>query len=344
MKAKILVTGGCGYIGSHTIADLLDKGFDVVSVDNFSRGKKYIPEHIYQITGKRITNINAYLTNISEVRDIFKEEKNISGIIHFAAYKMVGESVANPLIYYHNNLISLINLLECRQEFNCPYFIFSSSSSVYGNIDTLPVREDTSVFKQESPYGRTKYFGEVIISDTIKAHPFDCFILRYFNPVGAHPSALLGEPLEEKPSNAIPAITRTAIGKQKEFVINGIDYATRDGSCIRDYIHIMDIAEAHTLALEYLIQQNKLAQSSIFETINLGTGKGVSVLEIIAAFESATGIKLNHRTGPRRPGDAIAIYSDNKKAAQILHWSSKRSLEEMMRSAWEWEKAMSSNE
>ncbi len=344
MKMKVLVTGGCGYIGSHTIVDLLHKGFEVVSVDNFSRGKQYIPDHIFQITGKRISNIKADLANLSETRDIFKEEKNISGIIHFAAFKMVGESVANPLMYYHNNLTSLINLLECRHEFNCPYFIFSSSSSVYGNIDTLPVREDTSVFIQESAYGRTKYFGEVIISDTIKAQPFLCSILRYFNPVGAHPSALLGEPLEEKPFNVIPAITRTASGKQKEFVVNGTDYPTRDGSCIRDYIHVMDIAEAHTLALEYLSELNKSPDSSVLETINLGTGNGVSVLEIINAFESATGIKLNYRMGLRRPGDAIAIYSDNKKAEQLLRWVPKRSLEEMMSSAWEWEKAMSSKE
>ncbi|MEP7127209.1 MAG: UDP-glucose 4-epimerase GalE [Chitinophagales bacterium] len=340
MKQKILVTGGCGYIGSHTMVDLLEKGYEVLSVDNFSRGKPYVPDRVFQITGKRPVNIDADLNDMLQVKNIFASNPDITGIIHFAAFKMVGESVEFPMMYYHNNLLSLINLLQCRQDFKIPYFIFSSSSSVYGNIDKLPVSEDTPVYKQQSPYGRTKYFGEQIITDAIKANPFYTTMLRYFNPVGSHSSALLGEPFEEKPANLIPAITRTAIGKMKEFVVLGDDYPTRDGSCIRDYIHVMDVAEAHTLSLQYLEKKKNSAAASLCDVINLGTGNGVSVLEMIHAFEKTTGVKLNYRIGPRRAGDAIAVYSSNVKAENLLQWKPKRSLEEMMRSAWEWEKAM----
>jgi UDP-glucose 4-epimerase len=337
MKQKVLVTGGCGYIGSHAIVDLLEKGYDVVSVDNFSRGKEYVPDRVFQITGKRITNIRTELTDLRETKKIFESTPGISAIIHFAAYKMVGESVAEPLMYYHNNLVSLLNLLQCRSVFSIPYFIFSSSSSVYGNIEQMPVSENTPIFKQESPYGRTKYFGEEIIKDDMQTHPFSCMILRYFNPAGAHHSALIGEPPEDKPANIIPAITRTAKGKQSEFIVNGNDYPTRDGSCVRDYIHVMDVAEAHTLALEHMVG-NQGKGFNLPDIINLGTGNGISVLEMIRAFEKVTGQKLNYRIGPRRPGDAIAVYSDNTKAGEILNWKPKRSLEEIMSSAWMWGK------
>ena len=340
MKQKILVTGGCGYIGSHTMVDLLEKGYEVISADNFSRGKPYVPDRIFQITGQRPMNIEVDLNDPEKTKNIFEKNPGIIAIIHFAAFKMVGESVEFPMMYYHNNMMSLINLLQCRQQFQIPYFIFSSSSSVYGNIEKLPVSEETPVYEQQSPYGRTKYFGEQIIADAVTADPFYAMNLRYFNPVGSHESALLGEPLEEKPSSIIPAITRAAIGKMKEFVVLGNDYPTRDGSCIRDYIHVMDVAEAHTCALEHLMRLSKANDPSFLDIINLGTGNGVSVLEMIYAFEKATEVKLNYRIGPRRAGDAIAVYSSNKKSEQLLGWKPKRSLEEMLRSAWEWEKAM----
>ncbi|MBA3648504.1 MAG: UDP-glucose 4-epimerase GalE [Chitinophagales bacterium] len=335
---KILVTGGCGYIGSHTIVDLLLKGYEVVSLDNFSRGKRYVPERIKQITGKDFINEEVELCDEAATRAIFIKHSGIDGIIDFAAYKMVGESVANPLLYYRNNLVSLINLLQCVQEFQIANFLFSSSSSAYGNVEKLPVQEDTPVTKQESPYGRTKFFGEHIIADAVNASPFNALILRYFNPAGSHESALLGEPFDEKPMNLVPAITRTAIGFQKKFIVHGIDYPTRDGSCIRDYIHVMDVAEAHTQALQYLMLKKNISPEP--EIINLGTGNGVSVLEMITAFEQATGEKLNYHVGPRRTGDAIAVYSENTKAENLLHWKPRRSLEEMMKSAWEWEKEL----
>jgi UDP-glucose 4-epimerase len=264
---------------------------------------------------------------------------DIDGIIHFAAYKMVGESVVQPVKYYHNNLVSLINLLLCRNEFNIPHFIFSSSSAVYGNLEDLPVDENTPAVHQESPYGRSKYFGEWMIADAVHEELFYSIILRYFNPVGSHASSLLGEPLEDRPLNIIPAITGTAAGRQDEFVVNGADYPTRDGSCIRDYIHVMDVAEAHTLALQFLVEKKKNGSPSYLDTINLGTGAGISVLEMIAAFEKVTEKKLKYRIGPRRSGDAIAIYSENKKARNVLGWSIRRTLDEIMRSAWEWEKS-----
>ena len=340
MKKKILITGGCGYIGSHTMVDLLEKGYEVISADNFSRGQRYVPDHVFQITGKRPLNIESDLNDLQQTKNIFEAHPDIVGIIHFAAFKMVGESVEFPMMYYHNNLQSLINLLQCRQQYQIPYFIFSSSSSVYGNIENLPVSEDTPVHEQQSPYGRTKYFGEKIIAAAVKAEPFYAMILRYFNPVGSHPSALLGEPFDEKPFNIIPAIARAAIGKMKEFVVLGNDYPTRDGSCIRDYIHVMDVAEAHTFSLKHLMEKKERKDPALLDIINLGTGNGVSVLEMIHAFEKATGVKLNYRIGPRRAGDAIAVYSSNKRAEEMLHWKPERSLEEMMRSAWEWEKAM----
>lgn len=336
MSKKILVTGGCGYIGSHAIVDLIQKGFQVVSADNFQRGRRYVPDHIKQITGKSFKNYEADVCDLQACRNIFSEEKDIEGVIHFAAYKMVGESVADPVMYYRNNLVSLINIMDCIREFKVSFLIFSSSSSVYGNIENLPVNEETSVVKQESPYGRTKYWGEIMIADFVNAHPFHALMLRYFNPVGAHESAMLGEPIEDKPQNIIPAITKTAIGKQKEFVVNGNDFPTRDGSAIRDYPHVMDVAEAHTMSLQYLMKK-KATSSSSYDIINIGTSEGVSVFEMIHAFETSTGIKLNYRIGPRREGDAIAVYTDISKAEKLLGWKPKRTLEDVMLSAWNWE-------
>lgn len=340
MKDLVLVTGGCGYIGSHTLVDLIEKNYDVISVDNFSRGQRYVPQRIYQITGKRIVNIEADLNDLDATKKIFDEHPGIKAIIHFAAYKMVGESVDFPMRYYRNNLVSLINLLDCRQQYQVPFFIFSSSSSVYGNIGQLPVTEESLTCEQQSPYGRTKYFGEKMIADAVKADPFKALCLRYFNPVGSHESALLGEPFEEKPFNIIPAITRAAAGKMKEFVVLGNDYPTRDGSCIRDYIHVMDVAEAHTASLKYLASEKITGNGGSMEIINLGTGNGVSVLEMVQAFEKVTGIKLNYRIGERRAGDAVAVYSSNEKAESILKWKPKKNLDEMMLSAWKWEQSL----
>ncbi|MBX7109532.1 MAG: UDP-glucose 4-epimerase GalE [Chitinophagales bacterium] len=336
MSIKILVTGGCGYIGGHTIVALLNKGFDVVSIDNMRRGRSYVPDRVRQITGKTFRNYEVDLCDQQVTTNVFSQEKDIAGIIHFAAYKMVGESVADPLMYYHNNLFSQVHIMECMRQFQIPHLIFSSSSSVYGNIARLPVTEDTSVVKQESPYGRTKFWGEMMIEDFVKAFPCYALALRYFNPVGSHASALLGEPMEEKPQNIVPAITKTAIGKQPEFVVFGSDLPTRDGSCIRDYPHVMDVADAHVLALEFLVRK-KQESPSFFDIINLGTSNGVSVLEMVHAFEKATGIALKYRLGPRREGDAIAVYSDITKAEKMLGWKPSRSLEEVMRSAWQWE-------
>lgn len=334
---RILVTGGCGYIGSHTIVSLLERGYEVISIDSLERGKPYVPERVKQITGKSFHNYQINLCNVKATHHVFDTEKNIDGVIHFAAYKMVGESVEKPFRYYGNNLISLMNVLICLREMKIPNFIFSSSSAVYGNVTSLPVKEDTPANEQESPYGRTKYFGEKMIEDIHHIHDFRALILRYFNPAGAHESALLGEPIEENPSNLIPSITRTAAGKQDTFTVYGSDYPTRDGSCIRDYVHVMDVAEAHVMALEYLA--NLSEQNSYLDVINLGTGNGISVLEMIAAFEKATNIKLPNQVGSPRAGDAIAVYSDISKAKEVLGWEPKRSLEEMMLSAWKWELA-----
>jgi UDP-glucose 4-epimerase len=332
---KILVTGGCGYIGSHTIVSLIERGYEVISIDSLERGKSYVPDRVKLITGKSFHNYQVNLCNLKSTRSVFEMQKDFAGIIHFAAYKQVGESVEKPLRYYGNNMISLMNILVCLREFNIPHFIFSSSSSVYGDIIELPVKEDTPVTEQVSPYGRTKYFGEKMIEDFFNAYPFKTFILRYFNPAGCHESALLGEPIEETPMNIVPSITKTAAGKQDMFTMHGTDYPTHDGSCIRDYIHVMDVADAHVLALEKLM--NSPDQNSLIDIINLGSGTGVSVLEMIHAFEKATKIKLPYQTGPRRTGDAMAVYADNSKAKDLLGWIPKRSLEEMMLSAWKWE-------
>jgi UDP-glucose 4-epimerase len=338
---KILVTGGCGYIGSHTIVDLIEKGFEVISVDNNSRSNPRILEGVEKITGKKIKNYKVDLCNFDDSFAIFQENVDISGIIHFAAYKAVGESVEHPLVYFENNLLSLINLLKCVQEFQIPFFVFSSSCTVYGNPDEIPVTEATSPKAAASPYGYTKQMGEQIINEFSKTASTKCILLRYFNPVGAHPSALIGELPIGNPANLVPAITQTAIGKLPQMQVHGSDYPTRDGSCIRDYVHVCDIARAHTLALEYLINKKALNKCEVF---NLGTGNGVSVLEAIKAFEKVSGLKLNYNIGPRRPGDVVAIYANNDLAKKQLGWSAHYSLEEMMATAWKWEQKLKMDE
>lgn len=332
---KIVVTGGCGYIGSHTIVDLLQNGYDVVNIDNLSRSSPRILEGVEQITGKRVTNYVVDLCNFEETYAVFQEHPDIVGIIHFAAYKAVGESVEQPLLYFENNLVSLINLLKCVTEFKVPHFVFSSSCTVYGNPELIPVTEETIPKPAESPYGYTKQMGEQIVSETIKSQSTTAILLRYFNPVGAHPSGLIGELPIGLPQNLVPAITQTAIGKLPQLSVHGTDYDTRDGSCIRDYIHVCDLAHAHTLALNYLLEHKNASACEVF---NLGTGKGYTVLEAIKAFETVSGTSLNYRIGPRRAGDVVAIYANNDKARIFLGWEPRFTLEEMMRTAWNWEK------
>lgn len=336
--AKILVTGGCGYIGSHTVVDLIENGYDVISIDNNIRSNPQILNGIEKITGKPIKNYKVNLCNFDETHAVFQENPDIEGIIHFAAFKAVGESVEKPLTYYENNLNSLINVLKCVRDFNIPYFVFSSSCTVYGNPDKIPVTEQTPTKAAESPYGATKQMGEQILSDFSKISVNTNVIsLRYFNPVGAHPSIEIGEVPIGTPQNLFPAITQTAIGKLPKLTIHGNDYDTRDGSCIRDFIHVSDIAHAHTLAIQFL-QQKK--NTNNYEIFNLGTGNGVTILEAINAFEKVSGNKLNFEVGPRRTGDVIAIYADNDYAVKKLGWNIKFGLDDMMRTAWLWEQKL----
>ena len=332
---KVLVSGGCGYIGSHTIVDLINHGFEVVSVDNFINSDKKVFDGIEEITGKRVKNYNVDLTNLEGTRRIFEENSDIKGIIHFAALKSVGESVSKPLEYYNNNMNSLLNLLHCVKEFGVSNFIFSSSCSVYGNAEDLPVTEATPWAEAESPYARTKQMGENILKDFAHVNPSTNFvILRYFNPGGAHESAIIGEAPKVVASNLVPVITETAIGKRKEMMVFGDDYDTRDGSCIRDYIHVMDLANAHTKSMQYAIAAKS---ASNYEVFNLGIGEGVTVLEAIRAFEKVTGKKLNYKIADRREGDVIAIYANNQNAARKLGWNPGRNIEDIMKTAWAWE-------
>ncbi len=334
---KILVTGGCGYIGSHTIVDLLENGYEVVSIDNNMRSTLATIDRIEQITNKKIKNYVLDLCDLAATEAVFQKEK-FYGIIHFAALKSVPESVENPVLYYQNNLTSLTNLLQLVEKYQIKNFVFSSSCSVYGNVAKLPVTEDTPMAQAESPYAHTKQIGEEIIQHTSKALATNFILLRYFNPVGAHESALLGEtPIEGKISNIVPRITRTAMGQFEKFEAFGKDYPTRDGTCIRDYIHVMDIANAHTKAMAYLIENRNNANCEIF---NLGTGNGVSVLEAIQSFEKVSGVKLNYVLSPRREGDVIAIYANNDKATSLLQWKIKRNIDDMMLTAWEWDKKL----
>jgi UDP-glucose 4-epimerase len=332
---KILVTGGCGYIGSHTIVDLVQNGFTVICADNNSRSNDTMLAGVEKIIGKAVKNYKVDLCSYDDTHAIFQENPDITGIIHFAAYKAVGESVEKPLLYFENNLTSLINILKCVEAFHVPHFVFSSSCTVYGNPDSIPVTEETPQKPAESPYGATKQIGEQIINDTVKGiTSLSAILLRYFNPVGAHPSIHIGELPIGKPANLVPAITQTAIGKLPTMQVFGTDYDTKDGSCVRDYIHVCDIAHAHTLALQYLINKKNQQRSEVF---NLGTGNGYTVLEVINAFEKVSGVKLNYKLGPRRGGDVVAIYANNSKAKNVLGWNPSYTIDDMMDTAWKWE-------
>lgn len=332
--AKILVTGGCGYIGSHTLVDLIENGYEVISIDDNSRSSPYLLSGIEKITGVAVKNYKVNLCDFDDTRAVFQENPDITGIIHFAAYKAVGESVEKPLLYFDNNMPSLVNLLKCTEAFKIPYFVFSSSCTVYGSPDAIPVTEASPTKLPESPYGLTKQMGEQIIQFSSPAMDTRFILLRYFNPVGAHPSTEIGELPLGRPANLVPAITQSAIGKIGALTVNGADYPTRDGSNIRDYIHVCDIAHAHTLGLKFLEKNANTHQVEIF---NLGTGNGVSVLEAIHAFEEASGQKLKYEIGPRRPGDVVAIYANNEKAVAQLGWQIQYTLSDMMKTAWDWE-------
>jgi UDP-glucose 4-epimerase len=335
MKKKILVTGGTGYIGSHTTVELIEEGFEVVIVDNLYNSEAEVIDRIYQITGVK-PELNVFdICDREKLNSFFREHSGIDGMIHFAAYKAVGESVNKPLDYYRNNLVSLINLLEVMKAFGVPGIVFSSSCTVYGQPDKLPVSEDAPIKPAESPYGNTKQIGEEIIRDTAAANPkINAISLRYFNPIGAHPTALIGELPRGVPENLVPYITQTAYGLREELKVFGNDYDTPDGSCIRDYLHVVDLAKAHVTAVKRLVENKNKAN---YEVFNLGTGKGVSVLEAIKSFERVTGIKLKYKIAGRRAGDIEKIWADPSLANRELGWSTKSSLDESMDTAWKWE-------
>lgn len=338
----IIVTGGAGYIGSHTIIELLhNTPYQIISIDNFSNSTRETFSRIEKITGKQIENLDIDICNLQELDAAFQKIENPIGVIHFAAYKSVGDSVLNPLAYYHNNITSLVNILSVCKTFHIPHFIFSSSCSVYGNVSELPVTENTPFSIAESPYAHTKQIGEDIVSNFAKSESFfNNVLLRYFNPVGAHQSGLNGELSKDKPSNLVPFITQSAMGILPPLTVFGDDYETRDGSCIRDYIHVSDIADAHVKALNYLIEKKNSKQTSIF---NLGTGNGVSVFECIHSFEKVSRQKLKYHIGKRRPGDVINIYANNTLAKNLLNWQPKFNLDDMMLSAWKWELNLKNN-
>ena len=334
-KGKILVTGGSGYIGSHTAVELLEAGYEVVIVDNFSNSEAFVIDRISQISGKSFSFEEVDLADREAVGDFFAKYPDIDGIIHFAASKAVGESVTNPLLYYRNNLGSLIHLMENMVKHSISNLVFSSSCTVYGQPDQLPVNESAPIKKAESPYGNTKQICEEIIADTLNANPeLKSIALRYFNPIGAHETALIGELPRGVPNNLVPFVTQTALGLRKELQVFGDDYNTPDGSCIRDYIHVVDLAKAHVVAVDRLLS-GKNEQS--YEWFNLGTGNGVSVLEVIKTFEAVTGVTVPHKIVGRRSGDVEQVWADTKVANEVLGWSANTSLGDSLKSAWKWE-------
>ncbi|MCB0462340.1 MAG: UDP-glucose 4-epimerase GalE [Flavobacteriaceae bacterium] len=338
---KILVTGGLGFIGSHTVVELQNSGYEVVIIDDLSNSSIDILDRITTITGIRPQFEQLDLKEKTKVSSFFKNHNDIKGIIHFAASKAVGESVENPLMYYENNINTLVYVLQELKKLDHANFIFSSSCTVYGQADELPITENAPVKKAESPYGNTKQIGEEIISDTCKVNPkLKSIALRYFNPIGAHDSANIGELPIGVPQNLVPFITQTAIGLRDQLSVFGNDYPTPDGTCIRDYIHVVDLAKAHVVALERLLQNKN---ESNYETFNLGTGKGSSVLEVIQSFERVSGQKLNYKIADRRAGDVIAAYADTSKANNELGWKAQLTLDDAMKSAWKWEQNIRKN-
>ena len=331
---KILVTGGLGFIGSHTVVELQNEGFEVIAVDNLSNSSIEVVDGIERITGKKPIFEKLELRDKKAVQDFFKKYEDIAGVIHFAASKAVGESVENPLLYYENNINTLVYLLQELQQKEAANFIFSSSCTVYGQAENMPITEDAAVQTAMSPYGNTKQIGEEIISDVAKVTNINAILLRYFNPIGAHPSAEIGELPLGVPQNLVPFITQTAMGLREKLSVFGSDYPTPDGTAIRDYIHVVDLAKAHVVALKRLLDKKNIDK---VETFNLGTGTGSSVLEVITAFEKVSDKKLNYQIVGRREGDIVEAYANTDKANEVLGWKAQSSLEESLASAWKWE-------
>ena len=335
MKERILVTGGTGYIGSHTVVELQNNGYEVIIIDNLSNSSADVVDNIEKVSGIRPAFEKLDCLDFAGLDAVFAKYKGIKAIIHFAASKAVGESVEKPLLYYRNNLVSLINLLELMPKHGVEGIVFSSSCTVYGQPDELPVTEKAPIKKAESPYGNTKQINEEIIRDTIaSAAPINAIPLRYFNPIGAHPTALLGELPNGVPQNLIPYLTQTAMGIREKLSVFGDDYDTPDGSCIRDFINVVDLAKAHVIAIRRILEQKQKEKVEVF---NIGTGRGVSVLELIHGFEKATGVKLNYQIVGRRAGDIEKVWANPDFANQELGWKAVETLEDTLRSAWNWQ-------
>ncbi|MGE4540687.1 MAG: UDP-glucose 4-epimerase GalE [Bacteroidales bacterium] len=331
---KILVTGGTGYIGSHTVVELQQEGFEVVIVDNLSNSQEWVVDAIAEISGKRPHFEQFDLSDQQKTTEFFRRHYDLKGVIHFAAFKAVGESVEKPLMYYRNNLVSLMNILESMIASGVPNLVFSSSCTVYGQPDELPVSEKAPIKKAESPYGNTKQISEEIIQDTINSNKVNAIALRYFNPIGAHETAKIGELPLGVPNNLVPFITQTAIGIRQQLSVFGEDYNTPDGTAIRDYIHVVDLAQAHVVAVKRMIEKQ---MKSDFEIFNLGTGNGYSVLDVIKSFEKVSGLKLNYKIVDRRPGDVEQVWANPNWSNEELGWKAQRNLDEMTASAWKWE-------
>lgn len=333
---KILITGGAGYIGSHTAVELINSSFEPIIIDDFSNSQESVLDRLEEITGRKIT---CYQGDCADRRllDQVAKDHQLSGVIHFAAFKAVGESTELPLKYYRNNLVSLIEIMEFMRDHKIQDLVFSSSCTVYGQPDILPVTEATPRKDAESPYGNTKKLCEDMLVDFVKSKPgIRVISLRYFNPVGAHPSGKIGELPQGKPNNLVPFVTQTAAGIREKLTVFGDDYDTPDGSCVRDFIHVMDLADAHVKALAYLDEK----QNNFYDVFNVGTGKGDTVLQVIKTFEEVTNVKLNYEIGPRRPGDVVKIWADTQKINEVLGWYPKYSLADSMRDSWNWQKGL----
>ncbi len=336
---KIVVTGGLGFIGSHTVVELQNEGFEVIAIDNLCNSSESVLDGIFNITGKKPIFEKMDLRDKASVQDFFKKHNDVAGVIHFAASKAVGESVGNPLLYYENNINALVYILQELTALPTANFIFSSSCTVYGQAEKMPITEDAPVQQAMSPYGNTKQIGEEIITDTAKVSSLNSILLRYFNPIGSHPTAEIGELPLGVPQNLVPFITQTAIGLREKLSVFGSDYPTIDGTAVRDYIHVVDLAKAHVIALKRLLNKQNLDK---VETFNLGTGTGSSVLEVINAFEKVSGQKLNYQIVDRREGDITEAYANTHKANTILGWKAQSSLEDSLESAWKWEQKIRS--
>ena len=335
MKKRILVTGGTGYIGSHTVVELQASGYEVIIVDNLSNSQANVVDNIEKVSGIRPAFEHLDCLDYEGLDALFTKYAGIKGIIHFAASKAVGESVEKPLLYYRNNLVSLVNLLELMPKHGVEGIIFSSSCTVYGQPDVLPVTEEAPIKKAESPYGNTKQINEEIVQDFVKSGaPINAILLRYFNPIGAHPTALLGELPNGVPQNLVPFLTQTAMGIREKLSVFGDDYDTPDGSCIRDYINVVDLAKAHVVAMNRIMQKK---QADKVEVFNIGTGRGLSVLELIHAFEASTGVKLNYQIVGRRAGDIEKVWANPDRANNVLGWKAEATIEDTLRSAWNWQ-------